>query len=95
MCSAPPITGELPKVPSLPARSLLLRKLVQLEHMARPAAAAAGLVAPEQQRSAKQQVRRTAAGEVGACVLLQCGVGVEDFWGGGGSSSQGTCIGLT
>jgi hypothetical protein len=51
-CFSP--TGDLPKVPTLPQRSLLLRKLVQYEQLARPQQQLEQPPVPSQ----KQQVRR-------------------------------------
>lgn len=48
LCNA----GDLPKVPSMPARSLLMRKLVQFERLLRPEEPQG----PQEQATSKQQV---------------------------------------
>lgn len=46
--------GELPRVPSMPARSLLMRKLVQMERLLRPPAEQQAM--PATPADSKQQV---------------------------------------
>lgn len=67
LCCHPPAAGDLPKVPSMPARSLLMRKLVQFERLVRPQAEQQQ---PEQAATNQKQQVLTCPICVAACFVL-------------------------